>query len=406
MRRRPIGQKKLAGVSISIQRRTSGKFAARVVVISGKKRITKGFETLEAAKAYSQRQEIEAGNIGARAAVEIGDKERRALLDSAESLKPYGKTVTDAVAFYLAHLRATENTSTVAQTIDSLLAFKESEHKSARHLSDMRSRLGQFSKVFGERPIGSISHQEIDEWLALLNLAPVGHNNSRRVLANLFNYAADRGLAPSGIMRKTARRKVSADEPEILTVAQADALIRNSHPSIRAALIIGLFCGCREAEIGKLTWQSVDVEGGVVTIGAGISKVNQRRTIRLHSNAAAWLRPLRQAGGKIMPTGRTALARLQAARNAAGFGAPRHCTKESGLEPWPANALRHSYASYALAQWPDAAALALEMGNSPAVILRHYRSLVKPAAAAAFWKITPELTPVIKATDLLSSQTA
>lgn len=106
-----------------------------------------------------------------------------------------------------------KNASTVAQTIASLLAFKESEHKSARHLSDMRSRLGQFSKVFGERPIGSISHQEIDEWLALLNLAPLGHNNSRRVLANLFYYAADRGLAPSGIMRKTARRKVLPTSP-------------------------------------------------------------------------------------------------------------------------------------------------------------------------------------------------
>jgi hypothetical protein len=33
------------------------------------------------------------------------------------------------------------------------------------------------------------------------------------------------------------------------------------------------------------------------------------------------------------------------------------------------------------------------MGNSSAVILKHYRQLVKPAAAAAFWNITPQHHP-------------
>ena len=405
-RRSPVQRKKIAGGTISIQQRKVGKFVARVVVHVGGKATTKGFETLDAAKAYAAKQEIEAQNAGTRAASTIGDKERRAMLDGAESLKPYGRTVADAVAFYLAHLQASEKSSTVEQMIAALLASKTSASKSPRHLSDLRSRLGRFSKDFGSRPIGNISHDEIDAWLAGLNLAPVGHNNSRRVVANLFNFAADRGFAPAGIMRKTARKKVSADEPEILTVGQADALIRSAHSSIRAALVIGLFCGCREAEIGKLTWQAVDLEGEVVTIGAGISKVNQRRTIRLHPNAIGWLMPLRQTGGKIMPTGRAALAHLQAARNAAGFGAPRHCTVGSGLKPWPSNALRHSYASYALAKWPDAAALALEMGNSPAVILRHYRSLVKPAAAAAFWNIAPANQPENKVVLGPSAQSA
>ncbi|MES2467026.1 MAG: site-specific integrase [Verrucomicrobiota bacterium] len=405
-RRTPVQRKRIAGGTISIQQRKVGKFVARVVVHVGEIRTTKGFETLEAAKAYAAKQEIEAQNAGTRAASTIGDKERRALLDGAESLKPYGKSVADAVAFYLAHLKASVKSSTVEQMIASLLASKVSGSKSPRHLSDLRSRLGRFSKDFGTRPIGGITHEEIDVWLAGLNLAPVGHNNSRRVVANLFNFAAERGYAPAGIMRKTARKKVSSEEPAILTVAQADALIRNAHPSIRAALVIGLFCGCREAEVGKLTWQSVDLEGEVVTIGASISKVNQRRTIRLHPNALAWLQPLRQTGGKIMPSGRAPLEHLQAARNAAGFGAPRHCTPQNNLTVWPSNALRHTYASYALAQWPDAAALALEMGNSPAVILRHYRSLVKPAAAAAFWNITPANRPEGKVADMPSAKTA
>jgi hypothetical protein len=46
------------------------------------------------------------------------------------------------------------------------------------------------------------------------------------------------------------------------------------------------------------------------------------------------------------------------------------------------------------------------MGNSPAVILKHYRQLVKPAAAAAFWKITPDDKPDGKVTLIPSAKTA
>jgi hypothetical protein len=56
---------------------------------------------------------------------------------------------------------------------------------------------------------------------------------------------------------------------------------------------------------------------------------------------------------------------------------------------WPQNALRHSFGSYHLAQFGDAAKLALEMGNSPATIFKHYRQLVKPKEAQRYWKIAP-----------------
>jgi hypothetical protein len=59
---------------------------------------------------------------------------------------------------------------------------------------------------------------------------------------------------------------------------------------------------------------------------------------------------------------------------------------------WPQNALRHSFGSYHLARFNDAAKLALEMGNSPATIFRHYRQLVKPKDAERYWKITPAPT--------------
>ena len=58
----------------------------------------------------------------------------------------------------------------------------------------------------------------------------------------------------------------------------------------------------------------------------------------------------------------------------------------SGVE-WGRNALRASALSYRLAQTKDAAATALEMGNSATVLLRDYRELTTPAKAAEWFGV-------------------
>ena len=63
----------------------------------------------------------------------------------------------------------------------------------------------------------------------------------------------------------------------------------------------------------------------------------------------------------------------------------------AGITPWPPNALRHSFGSYHLAHHRDAARTALELGHSEsATLFRHYRELVRPAEARAFWHIMPQ----------------
>lgn len=46
---------------------------------------------------------------------------------------------------------------------------------------------------------------------------------------------------------------------------------------------------------------------------------------------------------------------------------------------WKKNALRHSFISYRVAAIQSVAQVALEAGNSPQMIFRHYRELVRPA---------------------------
>jgi hypothetical protein len=56
---------------------------------------------------------------------------------------------------------------------------------------------------------------------------------------------------------------------------------------------------------------------------------------------------------------------------------------------WGSNALRASALSYRLAETKDAAATALEMGNSPAVLLRDYRELTTEAEAKGWFGVNP-----------------
>jgi hypothetical protein len=59
------------------------------------------------------------------------------------------------------------------------------------------------------------------------------------------------------------------------------------------------------------------------------------------------------------------------------------------LKRWPTNAMRHSFGSYALAEWQDVAKVSYQMGNSPQVCRRHYEQVVKKSEAARFWKLRP-----------------
>jgi hypothetical protein len=103
--------------------------------------------------------------------------------------------------------------------------------------------------------------------------------------------------------------------------------------------------------------------------------------VRIQPNLREWLLPLRKHKGSVTPDNFP--KRLDAAREAAG------------IDDWPDNALRHSFASYHLAHFKDAAALALEMGHTNSgLIFNHYRQLVRPKEAERYWNIMP--APVAK----------
>ena len=145
-----------------------------------------------------QQKLIEQENYGI-AGVSFNERHRAEYLECAEALQPFGATIREAVKFYIPHLQAMKRSCTAAQLVDELLKVKEADGASKRYLSDLRSRLNQFSEIFDGKPIAEITSTEIDEWLRSLSdketgkrLSPITRNNFRRVLIVAFNFARDR----------------------------------------------------------------------------------------------------------------------------------------------------------------------------------------------------------------------
>ena len=141
-------------------------------------------------------------------------------------------------------------------------------------------------------------------------------------------------------------------------------------------LAIGAFAGLRAAEILRLDWQEVDLEGGHIEVKAQKAKTASRRLVPISDNLKKWLTPYHQGEGRVAPCDQM-------------NNRIRDLTKASGVE-WEHNGLRHSFISYRVAQIQNVAQVALEAGNSPKVIFSNYRELVKPAAAVKWLAIEPE----------------
>ena len=339
------------------------------------------FETKAQAQAFAAFKKAEAEAQGLEHA-EFSTDLRVMAQDAMEALKPFGKTIADAVAHYVAHLEASEKSCSAEQLVKELVAAKERDGLSERHVDDLRSRLKIFAAKFDGQPVATITSAEIDDWLRSLVVAPVTRNHYRSVVVQAFNFAVRRRYATSNPAVDTAEAREPKTKPGILTVEQATALLVNAAPEILPYIAIGLFAGLRRAEIERLDWSEIDFDSGHIEVTAEKSKSKlANRFITLQPNLRAWLMPLRQLKGSVTPQ-ENFRELFDSARESAGI-----------LADWPDNALRHSFASYHVAHFKDAKGLALEMGHTDSgMLFNHYRALVKPKEAERFWQIKPVQT--------------
>jgi integrase len=339
----------------------------------------KFFKTRSEADAEAMRQRTLMERHG-REAVGFSKGELSEFIEGKQKLSEYGETLRDAVEFRIDHLeRVRRHGITVAQLVDEVLEAKRRDGRSEVYLRDLRYRLSKFVQDFGHRPIAGITVDELDNWLRALPYSPQSRTNYRTVIGLLFSYADGRGIIERNPISRTAKPKLVDSPPEIFSVDELRALLESANrvaPDVLPMLGIGAFAGLREAEIQRLDWSEVDFARGHIEVKAAKAKSARRRIVPIQPNLAGWLQPYSGMTGSVVPAGaRRKLGRVR---------------KAATLARWPNNGLRHSFASYRLAEIHDAPRVSVELGHtSPQMLYSTYRELVLPTEAERYWKIEP-----------------
>jgi integrase len=341
----------------------------------------KFFRTRAEAEAERVRQKTALERHG-REAVGLPQHELSDFIRARKTLAGYGKTVTDATAFYVDHLERVRRCKvTVADLVVELIEAKRRDGRSEIYLRDLRNILAIFCRDFGERPVAGITVEELDNWLRALPGSPKTRTNFRANVGVLFSYAARRRMIDFNPVLHTAKPKLPDNPPEIFHVDELWALLEAASrvaPDVVAMLAIGAFAGLRDAEIKRLDWSEVDLARGHIEVKAAKAKSARRRIVPIQPNLAVWLRPYSGMTGRLLPTGyRGSLDRVR---------------KAASLARWPQNGLRHSFASYRLAACHDAPRVAAELGHtSPQMLYSTYREIVLPSEAERYWKLVPDV---------------
>ena len=323
-------------------------------------------------------------------------------------LARYGKTISDAIAFYLAHLRRQESSVTVNHAIAMLREYNsKNKELSKRSTKNSRVALAQFSATFGEEQIGIIESSTIAEWLDALPVGKSTRNTIRALISPLFSFAKRKKWRTEnpfsgGNQAEIARIDLARPKPRILTVKESADLLSFATDETCAFWAISLFAGLRpESELKRLRWEHIHLDEKILIVDGDESEAEKtktgRRVVKISDNLAAWLRPLAKTSGMVAPSG-IFWKKLRADKRKAGFGTPGTETdkeRKAGLKlrEWIQDITRHSFISYHLAEHGDIGVTSTQAGNSPSIVKKHYLSLVRPTSAALYWSIMPSETP-------------
>ena len=270
-------------------------------------------------------------------------------------------------------------TRSLKEAIAECVQSKRQANRREIYIENLEDRLNEFARGREETPVHRITVQDVSQWVFVPGQKPVTILTRRKRLSALFEFCLRRGYATTNPCARVEAPAVDYQPPLILSpkqTAQALRLAKAELPQVVPYLALGLFAGIRPAELDRLGWEAMDLERAIVTVDAAASKVRQRRIVNLEPVAVEWLKLARDSISLPLP-------------HAGRQRALRKLLPVLGFAQWPTDLLRHTAASYLLAKYQDAGKVALQLGNSPGVLMRHYRELVPREDAEAFFKLTP-----------------
>jgi integrase len=381
-------------VKIYRDRKPTGTYY-RVAYHIGGKRHRLNFNDLEKAtsEAEAKAAQLSRGDVDA---MQLSGKDRLVYGRAVEAIREYcvpldaaaleysearkildGVGLVDAARFYARHHGRDLKRKPVADAVQEMIEAKKISGVSDVYLNDLRYRLGVFADSF-RCDLVSLTPDDMQSFFDSIDLSARSFNNFLCALKTFCRFAQDRGWLSREVelLSGVKRRKEKSSPVEILTPREMVALLEHATPEIAPCFALGAFAGLRSEEILRLEWGDLTRRPGFIEVAAHKAKTATRRLVPMTDNLAHWLGQLR-TNGLVWQNTKPMFHKIRL-----------RVAAEAGVK-WKQNVLRHSFISYRLAEIQDVNRVALEAGNSPQMIFRHYRELATPDQARTWFSIGP-----------------
>jgi integrase len=374
------------------------------------------FKTREQAEEFCK--ELNQGNSPVREFQCLSPQEQEVAMRAVRLLGSHALELDQAAVDHLHQkLNQPAETGTVRAAIPLVIADKRAANCRERSVRQLESSLNIFARTFGDREVHTIAREEILNWSTSHNWAPKTRRNKLMDVSALFTFCWKiKGWCKANPVSEISKPgKANKDiAPPILKPNQCALLLRAAlehDPELVGYLALCLFAGLRPQECERLRPADVRLDDKEIVVSQANAKSRNHRDIPMQPVLRQWLKaypfkmPLKNLRRRFETVRVYAgLIRIKPTRKKRRDGTPGpapcefvttrpracHCSIiETG---WGHDCMRHSFGSYHLQHFRDAAETALVMGHGDQTqtLFAHYRALVTKAEAKQFWSLTPE----------------
>ena len=316
--------------------------------------------------------------------------------------------VLDAVRFYVINVPLSLGKTTIATAVADYLKKKEPKVGKA-HFDSLKRSLCYFADSVGTKAL--IDPLIYTTAAAFLNKQAEGTRPQRATHVAAFLRSIEE-QAPGAAKKMYEMVELDTDEeapdPHFLSVVDTATMlhhVRTTFPDWLGAVALKLFTGIRSFEVGRLHWRDVDLEQRIVRIGSDVAKKTRgrksRRVIDWWPDCLTdWLMLCQRKPEAFVAPETQRIRRHKGGFDINSLAAQRRFvawTSES-LKPAMAslgvdlrkNDLRHTYATYGVANHQNADLIALQMGHHDSrMLFAHYRNWTSQREAKEYFALTP-----------------
>lgn len=314
----------------------------------------------------------------------------------------------------MAFIAQRQNSAEIVATVAKFMAWKiATKGEETRNLANVRRFLEPMATHFAGQLIADITPDALIAWWTIRcqGRGKKTSNEVRGALVAFWKWCIWEKLHPKDVTPadRIPRQELDEYERRVLTPDEFQALAKNILPEFRVCLVLGAFAGMRPEEIappqrkgaskkGKrgLRREEIDWQYSVINIPSEVSKTKYPRKVPLNPACQAWLK---WAGIYPGQTGPVCTLNPAEAYETTRLG--KIVFNDDG---WPQDALRHSYGSYRNSIIRSLPQVAEEMGNSEAMLRKHYHNPRNREEGENWFSLTPQNDPICSDENHISAQ--